>query len=93
MHYYQYARLLFCRPLFHFHLLARRKQRTNGKTATDQVVKWSASCGWSNKESSKSNKDDQVKITFYDWADTCEVKATVKIGSTTYTESKIVKLS
>ena len=67
--------------------------KVDGKTVTDQVVKWSASCGWSNKESSKSNKDDQVKITFYDWSDTCEVKATVKIGSTTYTESKIVKLS
>ena len=67
--------------------------KVDGKTVTDQVVKWSASGGWSNKESSKSNKDDQVKITFYDWSDTCEVKATVKIGSTTYTESKIVKLS
>ena len=65
----------------------------DGKTVTDQVVKWSASCGWSNKESSKSNKDDQVQITFFDWSDTCEVKATIKIGSTTYTESKIVKLS
>ena len=67
--------------------------KVDGKTVTDQVVKWSASCGRSNKESSKSNKDDQIKITFYDWSDTCEVKATVKIGSKTYTESKMVKLS
>ena len=84
--------IMFANPKHSAHNIDLRV-KVDGKTVTDQVVKWSASCGRSNKESSKSNKDDQIKITIYDWSDTCEVKATVKIGSKTYTESKMVKLS